>query len=562
MEPTINQLHKKAITAHQEGKLEEAEKLYKKILETEPTHPATHNNVGVLLYGLGRLEEAVVHYKKAIEFKPDYQDAHNNLGIIMQRLGRFLEAEIIYKKIIELNPDFAEAHNNLGIIFNKLNKPDEAEAIFKKAIELKPEYLEPYYNLGITLQNLERLDEAEVYYKKAIEINPDYSRSHYNLGNLYDKLERHEEAEKSYKKSTELEPNFAQGHYNLGTMMQKLGKWDDSIFSCKKAIELKSDFTVAHNNLGVGLKELNRLSEAEACFTKAIELSPNFKGALINRGQVLFNKGEFERALQDFDTCNNSESKSRSLYTLHALGRTKDIYKRIEINSELEDQNIAVAAFSAFISKKESKITAHKFCNNPLDFIKVSNLSSHLKDKSLFISEMIEELHKVKTKWEPSGKTTKKGFQSIDNLFDNSSEKIQNLKSIIIDEIDSYYLKFKNESCSFIKKWPSKKNLRGWHVTLKQQGYQDPHIHTSGWLSGVIYLKVVPTLDKNEGAIQFSLNGEYYFDNNSPKITHEPKVGDIILFPSSLHHRTIPFTTDTDRIIVSFDLMPNTKKIK
>ena len=175
---------------------------------------------------------------------------------------------------------------------------------------------------------------------------------------------------------------------------------------------------------------------------------------------------------------------------------------------------------------------------------------------------MIEELHKVKTKWEPSGKTTKKGFQSIDNLFDNSSEKIQNLKSIIIDEIDSYYLKFKNESCSFIKKWPSKKNLRGWHVTLKQQGYQDPHIHTGGWLSGVIYLKVVPTLDKNEGAIQFSLNGEHYFDNNSPKITHEPKVGDIILFPSSLHHRTIPFTTDTDRIIVSFDLMPNTKKIK
>ena len=42
-------------------------------------------------------------------------------------------------------------------------------------------------------------------------------------------------------------------------------------------------------------------------------------------------------------------------------------------------------------------------------------------------------------------------------------------------------------------------------------------------------------------------------------MVHKPKVGDIILFPSSLHHRTIAFTTDMDRIIISFDLKPNKK---
>ena len=95
-----------------------------------------------------------------------------------------------------------------------------------------------------------------------------------------------------------------------------------------------------------------------------------------------------------------------------------------------------------------------------------------------------------------------------------------------------------------------------WHVILKQQGYQDPHIHPSGWLSGVIYLKVVPSLENNEGAIEFSLNAQNYSDSKSPKIIHQPKEGDIVFFPSTLHHRTIPFTTDADRIIVSFDLLP------
>ena len=134
------------------------------------------------------------------------------------------------------------------------------------------------------------------------------------------------------------------------------------------------------------------------------------------------------------------------------------------------------------------------------------------------------------------------------------------LKRIILDEIDIYYSKFKNESCTYIKKWPSEKNIKGWHVVLKTQGHQTPHIHPTGWLSGVIYLKVVPALGKNEGAIEFSLNGPNYHDKDSPSLIFQPKAGDIVFFPSSLHHRTIPFTTDTDRIIVSFDLWPGAAK--
>ena len=35
---------------------------------------------------------------------------------------------------------------------------------------------------------------------------------------------------------------------------------------------------------------------------------------------------------------------------------------------------------------------------------------------------------------------------------------------------------------------------------------------------------------------------------------------DMVLFPSSLYHGTIHFSTDTDRIVVSFDLKPNHNK--
>ena len=523
---TIEQILQKAITAHQDGSLEEAERFYQQVLKAQPKNLDANNNIGVLLFSLGRLDEAEAIFKKIIEIKSDFSEAHFNLGKILDKLNRLDEAVLSFKKVIEFKPDYLEAHNNLALVLSKLNKFTESASSYKKVIELKPDYVDAHSNLGVILNKLGNLEEAEVSFKKAITFKPE----------------------------------FVEAHNNLGVTLKDLGRFDEAKISYEKVVKLKPNYAPAHNNLGNIYFKLNKLEESEMCFDKALKLKPDYTDALINKGHCLFNKGEFVNALKIFDSDSSADSRSRSLYCLYALGRIEDIYKQIEVNAELDDEDIAVAAFSAFISKKENKVTAHKFCNNPLDFIKVSNLSSHFKDVNPFISETIDELHKTKTSWEPIGKTTKKGFQSIKNIFDNPPENIQKLKSIVINEIDSYYSKFKNEPCSFIKKWPSKENLYAWHVILKQQGHQNPHIHTGGWLSGVIYLKVVPTLDKNEGAIQFSLNGEHYFDDNSPKKIHEPQVGDIVLFPSSLHHRTIPFTTDTDRIIVSFDFKPIIKK--
>ena len=469
------------------------------------------------------------------------------------------DAEVSYKKSIELNPSFVEAHNNLGSVLLRLNKFEEAQVCYKKAIELQPNYADAYKNLGHTFDKLDKFDEAVTCYKKAIELNPNYADAYNHMGNILQKLNKFKESEIFYRKGIELDPNEAKSYNNLGVTLQKLDKFDEAIVYYKKAIELMPDFTRTYINLGSILIDLDRLDEAEKYFTKAIELKSNLKEALNGKGFVLFKKGEFELALKDFDTCNTEVSRSHALASLFALGRTKEIYQRIEKHSELDNKNIRVAAFSSFISNKEKKNTAHKFCNNPMDFIYTSNLSAHIENSNLFIVDLIKELKNIKTRWEPGKKATENGFQSTSDLLENPFDKLNDLKIIINGEIATYYSKFKDETCSFIKEWPSEKHLHAWHVILKQQGFQTPHIHAGGWLSGVVYLKVVPHLGKNEGAIELSLNGELFSDSNSPKLIHEPDAGDIILFPSSLHHRTIPFTSNEDRISIAFDLMPTKK---
>ena len=122
MEMNVDQMMQQAKLALNENKLEEAEFLFQNILQAQPTHYKTHNNLGAILLKLDRLDEAEVSFKKAIEYKPEFEVAYYNLGIALEKLGRYDEAETSYKKAIEYKPDYFEAHNNLNIVLrqNKL----------------------------------------------------------------------------------------------------------------------------------------------------------------------------------------------------------------------------------------------------------------------------------------------------------------------------------------------------------------------------------------------------------------------------------------------------------
>ncbi|MFL2781877.1 MAG: tetratricopeptide repeat protein [Rhodospirillales bacterium] len=509
----------------QNGNYAEAEKLARSIIEGFESHVLSWTILGAILAQTDRLPEALSVQKKASQLAPKDAEINYNLGVTLKELGIFQEAELVLKKTIRLKTDFAEAHFVLGLIYKELNKLRDAEKAYNKAIELKPNYTDAHYNLGNLLQSLGRLEESELSYKQVIINKPDFTEGYNNLGNTLKEMGRLEEAEKNYQQAIKLRANYAEAHYNLGNVMIKLGKTE----------------------------------EAQNSYDKAIAIKPDLSNALVSRGQLLFDQKNFALALSDFDLSNSEDARARALWTLYAQGKTREIYERIESQLEIDAKNLRTAAFSAFLSQTEKKDTAHTFCNNPLDFLYYSNISKHHKNTKLFTEKLIKELLNIETTWEPVDQATFKGFQSKStlNLFENPSRQVSHLKSIINNELKLYYAKFSDQTCSYIKNWPTEINLHGWYVVLKNLGYQKLHIHPDGWLSGVIYLKVVPSMEKDEGSIEFNLKGEYYDHKDALRVSYQPNLGDIVFFPSSLHHRTIPFTASTDRIIVSFDLIPN-----
>ena len=140
MEPIVNQIFQQAVTFHREGKLKEAEHLYREILKTRPDYMDAINNLGIIFQDHGKLDQAKEYFKKAIELEPDYAEAHNNLGNTLFKLNKFDAAEKSYRKAIELRPDLSQAHFNLGNTLFEINKINDSAKSYKKAIELRPDY--------------------------------------------------------------------------------------------------------------------------------------------------------------------------------------------------------------------------------------------------------------------------------------------------------------------------------------------------------------------------------------------------------------------------------------
>jgi len=49
---------------------------------------------------------------------------------------------------------------------------------------------------------------------------------------------------------------------------------------------------------------------------------------------------------------------------------------------------------------------------------------------------------------------------------------------------------------------------------------------------------------------------DYPYDKNLPNLYYAPKPFDLILYPSSLFHYTVPFTSNEERHCIAFDLTP------
>ena len=64
---TIEQALQQGISAHEAGKFQEAEKLYRAILNNQSNHPDANHNMGLIAIDIGEIEQSLLFFERALE---------------------------------------------------------------------------------------------------------------------------------------------------------------------------------------------------------------------------------------------------------------------------------------------------------------------------------------------------------------------------------------------------------------------------------------------------------------------------------------------------------------
>jgi uncharacterized protein (TIGR02466 family) len=512
------------IHLHQLGQSALAEEKAKNLLSDFPQELVLHNILGVSQEAQKKFKEAAVSYRNALKIQPQFAEMQFNLGSALYQSGDIQGAIQHYQKAIQIKPELVVAYFNLGIAYQDQSQFDRALSAYQKAIELEPGFYEAYGNKGAIYLLQGDFDAAILFFQQSLNIQ-DHARGHLNLGNAYRNQGHLEKASHSYQRAVEMNPQDAETCSALGDALWHQGKIQEANKYLRQAVALNTENPIANYNLATFLHDNKKFQEAYN-FYKASQMK---------------------------------DWEERALYCLY---KTKqfDIFEK-ELNSAILKKNTSplLATLSTHFAKNFHKEDRYNFCPDPLRFVFHGQVDALKDPNDNLLKSLLHDITEADISERMQSRLVN-GVQSSGNLFKRKDSSFKRLVQEITLLIRKYYDYYKNDDSMFIKAFP--KNIEfssSWFVKMQSGGHLSSHIHEEGWISGAVYL-AIPQQKKHhdEGGIELSIDGDDYprMHDDFEKKLYLPQVGDVVFFPSSVFHRTIPFSSNEERICIAFDLKP------
>jgi len=128
----IDLLYDKANFAKAEGKLNEAIKIYEKLLKISPDHFAALNNLATIFIDQQLTDKGLSLLIKANKLSPNNAIILNNLGNCYLQKDQISKALIVLRQAYKVDPDYIEAAANYANVLSISGQSALSESIFEK----------------------------------------------------------------------------------------------------------------------------------------------------------------------------------------------------------------------------------------------------------------------------------------------------------------------------------------------------------------------------------------------------------------------------------------------
>jgi len=161
--------------------LEEAVRLYEKVIAMYPSAAVSRGLLGVVYTMMRQHEKGITELEKAIALNPNVADNHAFFGFVLHLNGRHKEALVEIKKALRLNPFPPNIYFlYLGHTYMYEGMYDESIAAYKRALRVQPNNLFTRLRLAAAYSLLGREDEAHAEAAEVLRINSKFSLEYFS----------------------------------------------------------------------------------------------------------------------------------------------------------------------------------------------------------------------------------------------------------------------------------------------------------------------------------------------------------------------------------------------
>jgi tetratricopeptide (TPR) repeat protein len=352
---------------------------FNELLKISPNNIDAINSIGLVYEDEGKIDLALAQYEKGIALKESSPESaaycYNNRAEILSKKGKTAEALIDYNNAIELDFDNSERYYNRASFYQEfLNDYNQALIDYSIAIQLNPDDIENWYarallyqhelsdldaalkdglqmlkldSLSLNALNLcatiymdkNELDSALILYNKGISLKSDDIESsvycYLNRSDIYAKKGDMERALSDLNKALELDSKNSATYIERAWFMSEYLNQPEN--ACKEiAKALENDNTNPDNYL-MSAQLLRRIGDSKRqlkSLNESIKLAPETPIYLCERGLFYSQRGQFEKAQNDFKNAHLIDTLDYTVY--HYL------YKHYILKGELDSAIIAI----------------------------------------------------------------------------------------------------------------------------------------------------------------------------------------------------------------------------
>ncbi len=159
------------------GETKEAREILNELLSIDPEHPRLLNALASTYYIEHDADNAERIFRQIIDIAPDFSPPYCNLCMLYSSLGREVDAAKYADLTIESNPHSAATWSTLGLYYMDSGDNETALEYFLAANTLDPEFLIATYNIACAYAKLGDNEKALPYLEESLSFINNYLKA-------------------------------------------------------------------------------------------------------------------------------------------------------------------------------------------------------------------------------------------------------------------------------------------------------------------------------------------------------------------------------------------------